>query len=52
MYIPDETFRSFENYIVKFLAKETKSTSEVRTHSTFLETLISKYNFGTWHHTS
>lgn len=45
--IPDESFKSFENYTVKLLAKETKWNSlEVRTHSTFLETLISKCDFG------
>ena len=45
--IPDESFKRFGNYTVKFSAKETKWTSlEVRTHPTFLETLISKYDFG------
>ena len=40
-------FQSFENCTVKLLIKETKWTSlEVRTHPTFLETLISKYDFG------
>ena len=39
--------RSFENYTIKLLAKETKRTSlKVRTHPTFLETSISKYDFG------
>ena len=38
--IPDGSFKSFENSKVKLLAKETKRTSlEVRTHPTFLETL-------------
>ena len=37
---------SFENSKVKLLAKETKWTSlEFRTHPTFLETLISKYDY-------
>ena len=41
--IPDGIFETFENYTVKFSAKETKWTSlEVRTHPTFLETSISK----------
>ena len=40
-------FNSFENCTVKLSAKETKWTSlMVRTHPTFLETLISKYHFG------
>ena len=44
--IPDGSFKSFENYTVKLSAKETKWTSlEVRTHPTFLETMISKYDF-------
>ena len=44
--IPDESFKRFGNYTVKLSAKETKWTSlEVRTHPTFLETLISKYDF-------
>ena len=43
----DGSFKSFENYTVKLSAKETKWTSlEVRTHPTFLETLISKCDFG------
>ena len=38
-------FQKFGNCTVKYSAKETKSTSlEVRTHPTFLETLISKYD--------
>ena len=41
------SFKRFENYTVKLLAKETKWTSlEVRAHPTFLETLISKYDIG------
>ena len=45
--IPDGSFESFENYTVKLSAKETKWTSlEVRTHPTFLETMISKYDLG------
>ena len=45
--IPGGSFKSFENYTVKLWAKETKWTSlEVRTHPSFLETLISKYYFG------
>ena len=45
--VPDGSFKTFENYTVKFSAKETKWTSlEVRTHPTFLETYISKYDFG------
>ena len=41
--IPDESFKTFESYTVKFSAKETKWTSlEARTHPSFLETLISK----------
>ena len=44
-FIPDGSFKSFENYTVKLLVKETKWTSfGVRTHPTFLETLISKYD--------
>ena len=53
----DGSFKSFENGTVLYFsvfitpvqlsAKETKWTSlEVRTHPTFLETLISKYDFG------
>ena len=45
--IPDGSFKRFENWTVKSSAKETKWTSlEVRTHPTFLESLISKYDFG------
>ena len=45
--IPDRSFKCFEYYTVKLLAKETKWTSlEVRKHPTFLETLISKSDFG------
>ena len=52
--IPDESFKRFKNCTIALSAKETKWTSlEVRTHltflllsSTFLETLISKYDFG------
>ena len=45
--IKDGSFKSFENGIVKLLAKETKWASlEVRTQDTFLETLISKYDTG------
>ena len=44
--IPDRSFKRFENYTVKVSTKETKWTSlEVRTHPTFLKTLISKYDF-------
>ena len=44
--IPNESFKRFENCTVKLSAKETKWTSlEVRTHPTFLDTLISKYDF-------
>ena len=44
---PDKSFKSFENCTVKLSVKETKWTSsEVRTHPNFLETLISKYDFG------
>lgn len=43
--IPDKSFKSFENCIVKLSAKETKGTSlEVRPHPAFLET--STYDFG------
>ena len=46
-FILDSSFKRFENYTVKLSAKETKWTSlEVRTHPTFLENLISKYDFG------
>ena len=39
--ILEGSFKSFENYTVELLANETKWTSlEVRTHPTFLETLI------------
>ena len=45
--IKDRSFKSFENGTVKLLAKETKWASlEVRTHHTFLENLISKYDTG------
>ena len=45
--IKDGSFKSFENFVVKLSAKETKWTSlEVRRHLTFLETLISTYDFG------
>ena len=45
--IPDGSFKSFESFKVKVSAKETKWTSlEFRTPPTFLETLISKYDFG------
>ena len=45
--IKDGSFKSFENDTVKLLAKETKWASlEVRTQHTFLESLISKYDFG------
>ena len=45
--IPDGSFKSFENYTVKLLAKETKWTSlEVKKHPILLESLISKYGFG------
>ena len=45
--VKDGSFKRFENGAVKLLAKETKWTSlEVRTHSPFFETLISKYDFG------
>ena len=46
-FILDSSFKRFENCTVKLSAKETKWTSLlVRTHPTFLETLISKYDFG------
>ena len=46
-FIPDGSFKRFEYYTVKLLAKETKWTFlEFRTHLTFLETLISKFDFG------
>ena len=46
-FILDSSFKRFENCTVTFSAKETKWTSlEVKTHSTFLENLISKYDFG------
>ena len=46
-FILDSSFKRFENCTVKLSAKETKWTSlEVRTHSAFLENLISKYDFG------
>ena len=46
-FILDSSFKRFENCTVKLSAKETKWTSlEVRTHPTFLENLISKYDFG------
>ena len=41
------SFKRFENCAVKLLAKETKWTlSEERTRPSFLETLISKSDFG------
>ena len=44
--VKDGSFKRFENGGVKLLAKQTKWTSmEVRAHPTFLETLISKYDF-------
>ena len=44
--IPDGSFKRFEYYAVKLLAKETKWTLlEFRTHATFLEILISKSDF-------
>ena len=47
VFILDSSFKRFENWTVKFSAKETKWTSlEVKTHLTFLENLISKYDFG------
>ena len=46
-FILDSSFKRFENCTVKVSAKETKWTSlEVKTHPTFLENLISKYDFG------
>ena len=46
-FILDSSFKRFENGTVKLSAKETKWTSlEVRTHPTFLENSISKYDFG------
>ena len=45
--VKDASFKRFENGAVKLLAKETIWTLlDVRTHPTFLETLISKYDFG------
>ena len=45
--INDGSFKSFENGAVKLSAKETKwALLEVRTHPTFLETSILKYDFG------
>ena len=45
--VKDGSFNSFENGTVKLLAKETKwALLEVRTQHTFLENLISKYDFG------
>ena len=45
--ILEGSFKSFENHTVELLANETKWASlEVRTHPTFLETLISKYDSG------
>ena len=45
--IPDGSFKTFESCTVKLSAKETKWTSlEVRTHPSFLETLISKEDTG------
>ena len=45
--IPDGSFKSFENYTLKLLAKETKWTSlGVKKQPVFLESLISKYGFG------
>ena len=44
---PLRSFKSFENCTIKLSVRETKWTSlEVRTNPTFLETLISKYDFG------
>ena len=44
--IKNDSFTSFENGTVKLSGKETKWASlEVRTHPTFLETLISRYDF-------
>ena len=46
-FILDSSFKRFENCTVRLSAKETKWTSlEVKTHPTFLENLISKYDFG------
>ena len=46
-FILDSSFKRFENSTVKWSAKETKWTSlEAKTHPTFLENLISKYDFG------
>ena len=46
-FILDGRFKRFENGTVKLSAKETKWTLlEVKTHPTFLENLISKYDFG------
>ena len=46
-FIPDESFKRFENCTVKISVNETKWTSlEARTHLTLLETLISKFDFG------
>ena len=45
-FIPDGSLKSFENCTVKLSAKQAKLTSlEFRTHPTFLETLISTYDF-------
>ena len=45
--IPDGSFKRFEYYAVKLLAKQTKWTLlEFRTYPTFLEILISKSDFG------
>ena len=45
-FILDSSFKRFENCTVKLSAKEIKWTSlEVRTRPTFLENLISKYDF-------
>ena len=46
-FILDSSFKRLENCTVKLSAKETKWTSlQVKTHPTFLENLISKYDFG------
>ena len=46
-YLKDASFKRFENSTVELLDKETKCTLlEVRTFPIFLETLISKYEFG------
>ena len=46
-FILDSSFKRFEDCTVKLSAKETKWTLlEVRSHPTFLENLISKYDFG------